>query len=320
MGTYEGALVALDTFIRLPLRHMGSNAALFKGCSSRREGTVLHSGKGADRKIISLALGHGKKDFVDEFREVTAFFPLFFQELPVLGNGHLHNLFDAAVHGLTVHGNDPLALFAVGLFNSFLQVFYSIIQRNDIGQLEEGRLHDHVDTVSETDALCDLGGIYNIEIQFFFGDDTLHLLGKLVVQLLFIPDAVQKEGSALLQILQHIILADVGLVMTGYEIRLIDQISRLDRMLSEPQMGYGKTAGFLGIVIKIALCVQVGLITDDFDGSLICTYRSIRTQTPEFTFDGALRLSCNSFDIRKGMIGYVVIDTNGKVVLRTFVV
>ena len=106
---------------------------------------------------------------------------------------------------------------------------------------------------------------------------------------------VKQERSTLFQVLQHIVLSDVCLVMAGYEIRLVDQVSGLNRMLPESQVRYCQTAGFLGVVCEISLGIHVRLITDDLDSSFVRTYCTVRTQTPELTFDSAFRFSGDAF-------------------------
>ena len=119
MRADKGTLVTLDTFIRLPLRHMGGYATFLISRCAGGEGAVFHACESADRQVISLTLGHGQQYLVDEFRQVSAFFLLLFQKLPVLGDGDADHLVNAAVHRLTVHGNDFFTFFTVGFFNSF---------------------------------------------------------------------------------------------------------------------------------------------------------------------------------------------------------
>ena len=48
------------------------------------------------------------------------------------------------------------------------------------------------------------------------------------------------------------------------------------------------TARLLRIIIEICLCIHVGVVTDNLDGVLICTYGTIRAQAPELTVDRCL--------------------------------
>ena len=108
--------------------------------------------------------------------------------------------------------------------------------------------------------------------------------------------------------------------MAGYEICLVDQVCGLDRMFAEPQVRHGQSAGFLGVIVKITLGVQVGLITDDLDGCFVGTDGSVRSQTPEFTFDSAFRFSCNAFDEGQGVVGHIVLNTDGEMILRPLMI
>ena len=47
------------------------------------------------------------------------------------------------------------------------------------------------------------------------------------------------------------------------------------------------------------LCIHIRLVTDDLDCSLVRTYRTVRTQSPELTFDRTFRLSRNTFCVRQ---------------------
>ena len=71
--------------------------------------------------------------------------------------------------------------------------------------------------------------------------------------------------------------------MAGNEVSLTDQVGRLDAAVSETQMRHGNTAGLLGVVIKVCLSVHISVITDDLDGVLVSTYRTVSAKTPELT-------------------------------------
>ena len=60
-------------------------------------------------------------------------------------------------------------------------------------------------------------------------------------------------------------------------------------VFTETQVRHGNTAGLLGVIIKVCLSVHIGVVTDDLDGVLVCTYGTVSAQTPELTVDGAFR-------------------------------
>ena len=71
---------------------------------------------------------------------------------------------DACIHCLVVHLENGLALPAVGVVDGVLHIFHGVVYRNDIGQLEECGLHDHVDPVAKTELLADVRSIEDIKL------------------------------------------------------------------------------------------------------------------------------------------------------------
>ncbi len=63
--------------------------------------------------------------------------------------------------------------------------------------------------------------------------------------------------------------------MAGDEVGLIDEISRLYRFGTEAQMRNGKPAGFLGVIVKISLNIQIRIIAYYFNGIFICAYGTV---------------------------------------------
>ena len=117
----------------------------------------------------------------------------------------------------------------------------------------------------------------------------LHLTRKVLLQSFHIPRAVQKECTSVYQLLYHVVLAYIGRIVAGYEVCLVDQVGGLDRSLTETQVRHGNTAGLLGVIIEVSLSIHVGVVTDDLDGVLVCTYGTVSAQTPELAVDGACR-------------------------------
>ena len=108
--------------------------------------------------------------------------------------------------------------------------------------------------------------------------------------------------------------------MAGYEVCSVDQVSRLDRLLTESQVRHGNTAGLLGIIIEVSLRVHVCVITDDLDGVLVCTYGTICTETPELTVNGSLRSRNKCWTSRQRKVCNIIIDTDGESLLINVVV
>ena len=106
---------------------------------------------------------------------------------------------------------------------------------------------------------------------------------QVLIQLFRFPHAVQYEGPSGFQPFQNIVFFDVGLVVAGYEVRFVDEVSGLDGVLTESQVRYGQTAGFFGVIGEVALCIQVRIVADDLNGALVGTDGTVGTQTPELT-------------------------------------
>ena len=75
--------------------------------------------------------------------------------------------------------------------------------------------------------------------------------------------------------------------MAGNEVSLVDVVGRLDRLVTEAQVGNGNATGLLGVVLEVSLYVLVGVVTDDLDGVLVGTNGAVAAQTPELALDGA---------------------------------
>ena len=144
--------------------------------------------------------------------------------------------------------------------------------------LKERGLENGIDAASQTDFLTDLDTVDGIQVNIVVGDELLHLAGQPLIQLLHIPGTVQKEVSALLQILDNVILVYIRGVVAGYEVSLADIIGGFDRLMTETQVGYSQTAGLLGVVGEVALSVHIGVVADDLDGVLVGTDSTVRTE------------------------------------------
>ena len=98
-----------------------------------------------------------------------------------------HTFFNRRV----VHVDDLLALVAVIVHDSLFQVFHRVIHGNDGRQLEERRLHDHVDAAAQAQALGDTGAVEGIEPNFVLRNIAFHEAGQFFGQFLRLPGAVE---------------------------------------------------------------------------------------------------------------------------------
>ena len=69
------------------------------------------------------------------------------------------NLLTSSVDSVMVHLNDSVALLRIRSCSSVLNVLDSVIDRNDVSELEECRLKNSVYSVAQTDLLTDLNAV-----------------------------------------------------------------------------------------------------------------------------------------------------------------
>ncbi len=137
-----------------------------------------------------------------------------------------------------------------------------------------------------------------------------------MLELLSGPLAVDQEHAARLYVTDNReALRNIGRVMAGDKVSLVDIIGRTDRMVAETQMRNGHAAGLLGVVLEVRLYILVGVVADDLDGVLVRTNRAVAAKAPEFAFGRAFRRSVRGGDFGQGGVGHVVHDADGKLAL-----
>ncbi len=137
----------------------------------------------------------------------------------------------------------------------------------------------------------------------------------MLVQLCISPDGVQQEGAILLQACQQIVFVYIGLLGAGNEVGVVDKIWRSNRSRTKSQMGHGNTAGLLGVIGKISLSIELGLVADDLDGGLVGTNGTVGTQAPELAGSGAFWSQIHILWVQwQGSAVEIIIDADGKAV------
>ena len=104
--------------------------------------------------------------------------------------------------------------------------------------------------------------------------------------------------------------------MAGNEVSLGDVVRRLDGLIAETQVRNGNAAGLLGVILEVCLDVLIGMVTDDLDGVLVCTDRTVAAETPELAADGAFGSGIRRVLFVEREMGHVIDDTDGEAVLR----
>ena len=316
MRADESALVALDAFCHVPFRHVDGDAAFLKSRCANRERAVRVAGHDAYRQLVPFLTVYGNQNVIHEGVAGLLGFHFVLGVSPGRRHIDLHDGFDALVDGRVVHVHNVLAFHAVGSFHSILQVFHRVCQRNDVRQLEERGLHDHVDATAQTDGLRDLHRVDNIEVNMLLRNVLFYRCRQLFVQFFRSPAAVQQEVAALFQAGHNIIFINVGLVMNRHIVRVFDQVRLHDGLFAEAQVGNGDAAGLLGVIGEIALGIHIRMVTDDLDGALVGANGTVGTQAPEFAALGSLGGSVKDLGAGQGGIVHVIVNAYGEAVLR----
>ena len=178
-----------------------------------------------------------------------------------------------------VHGNDFITLLGVRSGSSVFHVFHSILNRDNFCNLKESSLEDGVDTSTQSDITGDIDTVDGVEVDVVF--------------------------------------VDIGRVVASDEICLVNKVGGFDRGMTESQVRNRNTARLLGVVGEVCLCIHVSMVTNNFDGVLVCTDGTVRAKTPEFTVGGTFRRGVRVFFYREGEVGDIVHDAEGEFLFCT---
>ncbi len=235
MGADKGALVALDAEIGNPDRHLNGNAALFiAGCPQGDHAVRL---EGAYRQPVTLQLHHGVYHFADILRCFFGNMPgSAFCNGPAFRVANLLYRFYSLLHNGDIFFHHFGALLAVRFLDHLLHFGKGERGFNYSRCLEEGSLHNYVDSSAQAFRRGDLNRIDVIKLQLLPGDGPLHLRRQPRFHLLQAPGRVQQEDAALFDSGQEIVAGNVGGIMAGHEVGLLDQVGRLDRLGAEAQV------------------------------------------------------------------------------------
>ena len=104
--------------------------------------------------------------------------------------------------------------------------------------------------------------------------------------------------------------------MAGDKVSLVYIICGMNRLVTEAEMRYGKTAGLLRVICEVSLSLLVGIIADDFNRIFVGADGSVRADTPEFAGDGPGRNGIRILGIGKRQMCNVVFDADCEVIQR----
>ena len=108
-----------------------------------------------------------------------------------------------------VHLDDLVALGAVGFGRGVLHIFDCVGFVNDLGQLEERGLKHGVDAGAQAELAADVDAVDCVELDVMLCDEAFDLAGQALLKLLCAPRAVEQEGAAVDEILNHVVLGDI---------------------------------------------------------------------------------------------------------------
>ena len=112
-------------------------------------------------------------------------------------------------------------------------------------------------------------------------------------------------------------MGDVGGVVAGHKVGLIDIVGGADGLIAEAQVADGHTAGLLGVILEISLHVLVGVVADDLDGVLVGAHSAVAAQTPELALLGASSCGDGSgLDLGQGQTGDIIGDAQSEALLE----
>ena len=123
MRADKRTLVALDTRLYIPLRHIDRDAAFFIGRRTVWKRTVLDAAKSTDRKRVTLLAVHRTHHLRYKRRLLDAVLrfvlPVVFTKLlPVIRHFDFDKVGKSMLNRLMVHLDHRFALFAVCLYDS----------------------------------------------------------------------------------------------------------------------------------------------------------------------------------------------------------
>ena len=103
--------------------------------------------------------------------------------------------------------------------------------------------------------------------------------------------------------------------MAADKLRIVNQVRRLYRIRSKPQVRNGYAAALLGVVNKVSLRVIGRLVPDDFDGVLVRANCAVGTKAKEYGALYASVVKLERFVVGNGIVGDVVDYAHREVVL-----
>ncbi len=149
MGTDHHTLVALNALIRKPLGYLDGDTALFVLGGSAGEGPIQR--EGGNGQVVTFLAIHHLGDFGHEGGFARGRELLVRQVRPSFRNRYFYQTAGADIDGFPVLIQNLLPFSGIGLLDCLFHILLRFFEGDDIGQFEEGGLHDGVDVFAHTD-------------------------------------------------------------------------------------------------------------------------------------------------------------------------
>ena len=311
-------LVTLDTLINIPLRNIHSDTTLLPSGSTIIPSTVLTTIECRNREQVALQSVDWVYYIANELRtrHINRCVSLLNNKRCPLGRYlYLLNCGSTCIDSGVVHIDDILALLAVRFVDSLLHLLDSLLEWDNIRNLEECRLHNGICAATQTQLGCNLGSVDDVEVDIVLCKEYLHVGWQRCASSLCIEYRVEQERATSLQTLQNIVLINIRWNMASDKVRGCYQIWRSDWLVTETKVRRGVTSRLLRVVREVCLTILVGRATDNLNRVLVGTNCSISTQTEEQRLKSTLLCHRNLFANRQREIRNIIYDTNGKVIL-----
>ena len=318
------ALVTLNALLDVPLRNNNSNAALLVSSSTKLKLAINVVLKCRNRKCVTLHTRDWSHDVANLLEQsLTALKGdcawSILCSSPISRNLNLSKCSSTSVDCLVVHIDDVLALLQVRMSCSVLHVLKCVCLWENLCKSKECRLKNGVGALAHTNFLGKVNCINQINVDVVLSNVALCLCWQVVCKLLCIPLAVDQEGTARLDVADHLVaLDDVCRNVACNKVCLGDIVRRTDLVITEAQVADGDTAGLLGVILEVCLNIFIGVVTNNLNGVLISTNGTVAADTPELALNGTLSCSVRCLRILwERQVGNVIDNTNSELTLRS---
>ena len=121
--------------------------------------------------------------------------------------------------------------------------------------MEEGHLHNGINTRSQATFAGNFCGVDHVETGFFLVQHRLNFLRQAPPDFVCAVRRIEEENTAGLQALGHLVFIDKLQLVAANKISLRNKIRGADGLFAHAQVGNGQAACFFGVVDEVSLGV-----------------------------------------------------------------